>query len=62
MVTISVLLKSILPSPGWGIGNPTPAPAEAGTTGKVVPEGITTFVPKTEIFVKSALAFYSIKF
>ena len=26
-VTISVLLKSIDPSPGWGLGYPTPIPA-----------------------------------
>ena len=48
VVTISVLLKSILPSPGWGMGNPTPTPAPApeatGTTGKVVPEGMTTLL------------------
>ena len=45
-VTISVLVKSMLPSPGCGIGNPTPIPAagafETGTTGKVDPDGITT--------------------
>ena len=45
-VTISVLVKSMLPSPGCGIGKPTPIPAagafETGTTGKVDPDGITT--------------------
>ena len=48
-VTISVLVKSMLPSPGCGIGNPTPIPAadaagvfETGTTGNVDPDGITT--------------------
>ena len=37
-VTISVFEKSILPSPGCGIGNPTPIPAAtcAGTTDVVV--------------------------
>ena len=33
-VTISVFEKSMLPSPGWGFGKPTPIPAAActGTT------------------------------
>ena len=31
-VTISVFEKSMLPSPGCGIGNPTPIPACTGTT------------------------------
>ena len=45
-VTISVLVKSILPSPGWGMGYPTPIPEvgalDTGTTGNVDPEGINT--------------------
>jgi hypothetical protein len=32
-VTISVLVKSMEPSPGCGMGKPTPMPAEDGTIG-----------------------------
>ena len=43
-VTISVLVKSMLPSPGCGMGYPTPIPEalDTGTTGNVDPDGINT--------------------